>query len=353
MVLFSQDILKMFLKIIWRYFGKHSFKLFIHFLSKGSTIRWFYEMDEEHRHLNITSKNYIENSSHLWEHFCSLTVMSVLCNPFSSWLLQVSGHYCFVRLLKFKLLGPFITWLEPRDAEYTSSVLKQSCILEYHGYIWQLMSISSHSVCWDLSLSSSVGLRTSALSPHLLKHKALLLDEQSCYFSVYLVELLVIFQIQNAYKTKQCCFLPASFLKSHGGESMYCVFCMNRKPSVMTGIPESIAVSAAVEKVHVSGTNSITFWGKPHTFWLGYWSMGGKAIRCLKKIEDILVVNISNETKIEKYYYCFFKSSSIKLLCCKTTWKYMDFSVTKFCISTWRILNSQNNLNNSWTEVLM
>lgn len=62
---------------------------------------------------------------------------------------------------------------------------------------------------------------------------------------------------------------------------------MNRKPSVMTGIPESIAVSAAVEKVPVSGTNSIAFWGRPHTFWLGYWLKkgggdGGKAIRCLK-----------------------------------------------------------------------
>lgn len=145
-VLFSQDILKIFLKIIWRYLFKHSFKLFIHFLSKGSTILWFYEMDEEHRHLNITSKNYIENSSHLWEHFCSLTVMSVLWSLFSSWLLQVSGHYCFACLLKFKLPGPFITWLEPKGAEYTRSVLKRSCTLKYHGYIRQRLCSCPYSV---------------------------------------------------------------------------------------------------------------------------------------------------------------------------------------------------------------
>lgn len=77
--------------------------------------------------------------------------------------------------------------------------------------------------------------------------------------------------------------------------------------------------------------------------------MGGEGNKMFKKLEDILVVNISNETKREKYYCWFFKSSLIKLLCFNTTWKYMDFSgtVTEFRISTWRILNSQNNLNNS------
>lgn len=67
------------------------------------------------------------------------------------------------------------------------------------------------------------------------------------------------FSNTECLQNKTMLLYPASFLKSHGGESTYCVFCMNRKPSVMTVIPESIAVSAAVEKVPVSGTNSITF----------------------------------------------------------------------------------------------
>lgn len=134
-------------------------------------------------------------------------------------------------------------------------------------------SLFSYSACWDPSPSSSPGgLRTSAASLHLLlKHRALLLEEWSYVaFSVYLIELSVIFQIQNAYKRKQCHFLPAGFLKSHVEKSTYHVFHMNRKLSVMTGISDSFAASAAVENVIVDGTNRVGFRARPCTIWLWY-----------------------------------------------------------------------------------
>jgi len=124
------------------------------------------------------------------------------------------------------------------------------------------MSLFGYSVCWDLSLSSSPGvLRISAALLHfLLKHRDSLLEERShVAFSVHLVELSVIFQIQNAYKRKKCHFLPPGFLKSHVGKSAYHVFHMNRKLALMTGISESVAASAAVENVVVDDTNRVGF----------------------------------------------------------------------------------------------
>lgn len=76
---------------------------------------------------------------------------------------------------------------------------------------------------------------------------------------MYLIELSDIFRIKYAYKRRQSHFLPAGILKSPVGKSTYHVFRMNRKFSVMTGISESIAGSAAVENVTVDGTNRIQF----------------------------------------------------------------------------------------------
>lgn len=147
-------------------------------------------------------------------------------------------------------------------------------------------SLFSCSVCWVPSPSCSLGgQRTSAASLHLLlKHRASLLEEQSHgAFSVYLIELSVIFQIKYACKRRQSHFLPAGFLKSPVGKSTYRVFGMNRKLSLMTGILESIAANAAVENVTVDGTNRIQFWARPRTISLWYWSKWKKrAIGCLK-----------------------------------------------------------------------
>lgn len=103
-------------------------------------------------------------------------------------------------------------------------------------------------------------------------------------FSVYLAELSVIFQIQIACKRKQCTFLPAGFLKCHVGKSTYHVFHMKRKLSVMTGISECVAASAAVENVTVYGTNQGHF-EQNHAltdFGISWKRKKKKAIECLK-----------------------------------------------------------------------
>lgn len=134
-------------------------------------------------------------------------------------------------------------------------------MVDIRGLDFLTACLFSYLVFWNPSLSSSPGLRTAASSFRpLLKHRPLLLGKWSYVtLSVYLVELSVIFPIQNACKRKQCHFLLAGFLKSHVGKNIYYVFHMNRKLSVMTAISASTAASPAVDNVIVNGKNRVGF----------------------------------------------------------------------------------------------